>query len=258
MDAGALAPVPSRLMVWGRAVVLGAAVLGTGVASHVAGGGYLPGAWALVALFALTAWVASRLLTVRATPLGLVALVVAGQTAVHAALSVFAGHRGAPGLTAAPASTGMSTGLPTSTPISDVPRTGALHDLYAASLAGSAHDAAIGSHSSGLGGGWVSHQLDHLVAQGPAMVLAHLGGAVALALFLAVGEGALWRLLLVVAARRHVQLSTWRLVLAAAAVRRGLQAAPDRIGRPALPQRPSQRLCFRVPRYRGPPALLAA
>ncbi len=235
-------------MLWGRASVLGVAALGSGVLSHVAGGGRLPSAVVLALLLVGSVLAASRLVRVRRTPAGLVLLVLAGQTAGHALLSGLAGHRGD--------AASASAAVPVTVPVAPAPaeRTGNLLDLYAATYA----PPPGAGEASALPLGWLRHQVDHLVAQGPGMVLAHLAGAVALGLFLAVGEGALWRLLLLGAARARVALAAWRLVLVADGVRRGVGRTGARL-RPRAPQvRDSQVLARGGPRRRGPPLLLAA
>src|SRR5690606_34237617 len=98
-----------------------------------------------------------------------------------------------------PAPTPLATGSSTARPER-------FHDQY---------DALVDTMPAGRGNDWLAHQIDHFTAQGPGMIAAHTGGAVVLGLFLAVGENALWRLLLLVAARARVRLCAWRLALAA-------------------------------------------
>lgn len=259
MDGVPLLAVPDRLLVWGRAGVLGTVALGTGVVSHVAGGGRLPGFPGLVLLLAVSVLVAARFLMTRASTSRLVLLVVAGQTLTHAALSGLAGHRGASaGTTAHLHGTGAAattTGAPDpSALLADPPRTGNLYDHYVAAV----QTSAAGHGTAPAPGGWLTHQVEHLVEQGPLMVLAHLCGAVALGLFLSVGERSLWHLLLLVGARRAVGLAADRVLRQAAAVASGLRvptAAPhDRL----LPLSGSQVLATDARRLRAPPLLLAA
>lgn len=234
-----------------RAGVLGTAALAAGVVSHVAGGGRLPGLLVLALLLAVSVFASGLLLRVRATPGRLVAMVVGGQTLVHVALSVVAGHRDG-------AARAAQSGVPDIDPVlTAMPgaRTGSLRDFYAASVP---PPPAPGAPSSD---GWltslVAHQVDHLVAQGALMVLAHLAGAVALGLFLAVGETALWRLVHLVAARALVVRARWRLLLSGYAARSGavVRRIPAMSG---LPLRGPRRLDHPTVQHRGPPHLLAA
>lgn len=245
-----------KALVLARAGVLGTAALASGVVSHVAGGGRLPGVLVLGLLLAASVGAAARLLRVRATPARLVAMVVGGQTLVHVALSTLAGHRG--DRVSVPAA---GAGAPRLDPTLGAtagggPRTGSLRDFYAASVP-PAPTSGAGS-SDGWLTGLVGHQLDHLAAQGPSMVLAHLGGAAALGLFLGVGETALWRLVHLVAARAVVVRARWRLLLSGYAARSGatvlrLPAAASR-----LPVDGPRRLDHPAVLHRGPPHLLAA
>ncbi|MGN0064892.1 MAG: hypothetical protein ACI379_11685 [Nocardioides sp.] len=160
--------------------------LGSGVASHLLGGGLLPGAAPMALLAGVSIVAGALLLNAWASTTRLVLLVVAAQTGWHLVLSGLAGHAGDPGAPAA------------ATPVPEVTgggRTGSLFDAYAASL-----PEASGAADGG-GAGFLSHQLDHLAHQGPLMVLAHLLGAVALGLFLARGEHALCTLLILSLAR---------------------------------------------------------
>ncbi len=247
VEATALVPAPSRLVLWGRSAVLGGAVFATGTVSHLAGGGLLPHPVLTALLLAGAVLVASRLLTVRRSAGPLVAMVVAGQTLAHGLLSTLAGHRGQDGSAA-------DVVVPVAPVPAGTPRTGNLLDHYTATYGAQTGDGAGLSAPTG----WLSHQVDHLVAQGPLMLLAHVGGAVALGLFLAVGEGALWRLLLAVSARARVAVAAAGLVLVADAVRRGV-----RLARAALPAEGPQVCGPQVVhldsrRRRGPPLVLAA
>lgn len=248
----------STPLLWTRAVVLAVVALGAGVVSHVAADGALPHPVALAALLGLTSAVAVPFLRDRASTGRLVGLVVGGQALTHVALSVLAGHAGdraAPSASAAAAPVAPGTLLEVTD--SSGRRTGPLLDQYAA-----ASDAApagqVGDPFT-----WVldlaRHQLAHVTEQGPAMVLTHTLGAVALGLWLAVGERALWHLLhlgaarLAGAARAHLVLSG-----ALAAVRDTLAAGRPR---PPVPTgwcpRLDRVLGHQVAR-RGPPRLLPA
>jgi hypothetical protein len=235
---------PSAHLLWGRALILGAVALASGVLSHLAGGGRLPGAVSMTVLLLASVALASRFLRCRAGSWRLVLLVVAGQTLVHGLLSGLAGHRGS----ATEVTRAVPAVVPVPVPVETGRRTGTLYDVYAAG---------VPTPQTG-DGGWLAHQVDHLTAQGPAMVLAHVGGAVALGLFLGVGESALWALLLLMPSRHDVARAAWRQVLVAADVRRGVMLSRLRIRAPRVQVRTSQLFDRAVVRRRGPPALLAA
>ncbi len=250
------APAPPFL-VWARAALLGAVMLGAGTVSHVSAGGLLPRPLALLALAAGFVALAGRFLLGPASTRRIVLLVVGGQAAAHTALSALAGHRGdgsTPGRSARAAMPGMP-GMPRHTPHlpvdADGRRVGSLLDAYAATPSSAGHD------GPGVPTTAVTHLLHHLAEQGPAMLAAHLAGAVALGLVLAVGEQALWALVhlaavrvVVVAAARRSVTALLAAYLGASSVRRprpratGFAPVP-RLDRPAVSRR-------------GPPALLAS
>lgn len=234
------APVPTLVAVWGRASVLGAVAMATGTASHVLGQGHLPGPVALTSVLAACVVAAALFLRVRATAVRLVLLVVAGQTLVHGALSSLAGHRGDEAPVAALAPTAPVGGA----------RPSRFFDHYEAVAAATAG----GPPRSD----WLAHQVDHLTAQGPAMVLAHVGGAVVLGLFLAVGESALWSLLALAVARALVRTRALTQAAVARGVRRGVALRAGLLGTPALPPLRPALLDRRPERHRGPPFVLAA
>lgn len=252
MDRAAPTAGPDRFWVRARAVVVGSVAFGTGVASHVAGGGLLPGPVAMTLLLVASILAAGRFLLVRAGAPRLVLLVVLGQTLAHAALSGLAGHRGDP---ATPAAVPEPVAAPE--PVATAGRrTGNLFDHYE-SIVPTVQGSPAGP---GVPGDWLTHQVEHFVAQGPAMVLAHLAGAVALGLFLAVGEHSLWRLLLLVAARRVVAAADGRALAVAAEVLAGQsrRRGPALVlGRTHLSTGP-QRLDGDQVTRRGPPFVLAA
>lgn len=169
-------------LLWLRAGLLAVIALLTGVVSHAAAGGLLPSVFSLVALAAAITVGAAWVLRRRLPRLGLIALAVAGQTSAHLVLSVLAGHRGDPRV---------------------VP-------LQAVGGRGSVQDALMGGYADPPpqpSVGWTSHLVDHVADIGPAMVVAHLLGAVVLAGWLSVGEAALWALLLFVAAEVRTLLA---------------------------------------------------
>ncbi|NPC96543.1 hypothetical protein [Nocardioides sp. zg-DK7169] len=246
----------STPLLWTRAVVLATAALGAGVVSHVAADGALPHLVALLALLGLSTAAAVPFLRSRAGTGRLVALVVGGQALTHVALSALAGHAGDRASTAAAATAPAG---PVLAPVTDSSgrRTGPLLDQYAA-----ASGAAPGEHATdplSWATGLVGHQLAHLAEQGPAMVLAHTLGAVALGLWLAVGETALWRLIHLGIARIETATRAHLVLRAGLALVRDTLAA----GRPRPPAttvwRPApDRLLGHDVARRGPPRLLPA
>lgn len=117
--------------------------------------------------------------------------------------------------------------------------------------------ASLGGHrgvTPGESGGFWAHQLQHLTASGPSMVLAHTAGAVMLALFLAFAEERLWRRLVGSMLTRHLRrLAAARLLGAAAAA----VPAPARVAGPAR-RAPVSTPAESRPALgrRGPPVLL--
>lgn len=226
-------------MVLGRAAVLGAAGLGSGVASHVAGGGNLPGTAALAVLLGVSVAVATLWLRTWAGTTRLVVAVVLAQAGWHLVLSLLAGHAGDVATsTPAPAA-------PLPAPLGEGPRTGSLHEVYAAM---------VPPAPSGSGDGLVAHQVAHVVEQGPLMVLAHTAGAVLLGVFLARGEAALWRLVALVAGSLERALVAGVLGCAGPLGTPRCAACVVRAPQVVHPSCPARS----APRRRGPPFLLAA
>ena len=176
----------------------------------------------------------------------LVTLVVGGQTLVHAALSVTAGHghdgHGTPSTAPAPAPLPPGPLGRASLPTDAGGRVGSLQDHYEA-IAGA-------PAATGLTVPDPAALVDHLP-----MFLAHTAAGVLVGLWLAVGERAVWALLALA-----VALAV-RTVLAPLPAPRAL--TPARRPRPAAAQlhplhrAPRDRVARSVVR-RGPPALLAA
>ncbi|MBM7510099.1 hypothetical protein JOE61_003913 [Nocardioides salarius] len=241
---------------WLRAAVLGPVVLLSGAVSHVAADGLLPSpvvmALVLVACTALSA----AFLRSRASALRLVALVVGGQAATHLLLSATAGHQDA--ASAAAPTTGPSAGPALQAVADDAGRrVGSLSDHFdAASAAGGRAGEAV---TAGPTNQVLGHLVDHTLAQGPLMLLAHTLGAVALGLWLAAGESALWHLLVLasVRARVAVTLQVALLPLRASALG-GLDAARRLPVPPLLLLSLERTLPHRLVTRRGPPFLLAA
>lgn len=243
-----MSTVSTPWLVWGRSFVLGAVALGTGTGSHVLGQGHLPGPGAMLVVLGLCVLGSTFFLRVRATPLRLVGLVVAGQTVVHGALSALAGHRGDGTTTAAVAATPSS---------SEAARPSRFYDHFEAVAAASTQTGA-GLDPAGARGDWLAHQVEHLTAQGPVMVVAHLLGAVALGLFLAVGETALWSLLALAVTRALLSSRAQLLCVAAAGVRHGVALRAGLSGVPVVPFLRPALFDRRPPGRRGPPFVLAA
>lgn len=251
---------PTSTLVWARAAVLGLVVLTSGAVSHVAADGLLPHPSVLALLLAASTGAAALFLRSRASAVRLVALVVGGQTLTHLVLSGTAGHAGAIPTAGAAASAGGSPALQVAAE-SGGRRVGSLADHFEAASAAGGRAAEVvptGVPTGGWGAA-ANHLVEHAVAQGPLMLLAHALGAVALGLWLAVGETALWHLvglagvrvriaLVVACAPLRVRVS----VLGALdAARRLLVPLPVRL---PLPDTLPHRLVAR----RGPPTLLAA
>ncbi len=211
---------------------------------------------AMLALFGVATLAGARFLHRAASALRVTVLVVSGQTLVHLALSGLAGHRGDPA--AAPAAAG--TARPdvhaiAATTDADGHRVGSLVDQWEAG-----HAVATGPPAdlSGSLTSWAHHLVEHTTAQPPLMLAAHVAGAVALALWLALGERALWHLIHLAAARTRVR----GILTRAFAAWSSAPVAPRRLVRPPLAVAPAavtplhRRPC-RVVVRRGPPALLA-
>ena len=130
---------------------------------------------------------------------------------------------------------------------------------FTAGHADAAAQAVVGAESHHGG----AHLVEHAVQQGPLMLLAHTLGAVALGLWLAVGESALWHLLALTATRVRVLSATLAQrapVLGSAPLVGAHDAArrlPGPVSVPVLLPLPDT-LPHRLVTRRGPPALLAA
>lgn len=184
----------SGVLLWGRAATLSAVVMLVGSVSHVSAGGLLPHAGWLAAMTAVCAVLCARFLLTAIGTFRLVAVVVAGQALVHVALTVSGGHRAAPtgaaGLADHPHAPGEGAG--------------ALHALqHAAETTALTNDP---GHSAAYGA--LGHLVEHTVSAGPLMLLGHLAAAVAVGLWLAVGESALWTVLALTSASVRTLVST--------------------------------------------------
>lgn len=238
--------------VWPRALVLAATVLGVGTVSHVLADGLLPGPVAMLVLLGLTTLALGPFLRSPAGPVRLVALTVGGQALVHVVLGATGGHGGASRTTAvlSPAALPPSPLQPHTV---DGRRVGSLMDQSLALPP---------APGGGTGEGALTHLLGHALAGGPAMLLAHTAAAAAVGLWLALGERALWDLLVLLAvrARRACEAAApaARLRTAYAA----LASLPDpALLRPAVAPpvlRPPGRHHPRAVTRRGPPLLLGS
>jgi hypothetical protein len=158
-----------------RVLTLPSVVFASGLAGHVSGDGATPPAWVLVALFVLTVVAVAPFAGTAMSPARVVALLVGGQGVLHTALQLL----GETAVTATTTMAGAALGMPASSPTgSHLMPTGS-HLMTHPDAAASSH----GSVMSLMGGG-------HLV-----MLLAHLAAAVAVGVWLAAGERALWMLL---------------------------------------------------------------
>ena len=167
-----------------RALTLPFVLFATGLAGHAAAGGVTPDASLLVPMFLLTVFAVVPFAGAPISPAWSMPLLVGGQGLLHAALQLLSGAE----VAAPTAEHGMTAGVsaPTSSHLmTHHPDTAASH----------------GDVMSLMGGG-------HLV-----MLLAHLAAAVAVALWLAAGERAVW-MLLALTARRAVD-AWWKITAAA-------------------------------------------
>ena len=169
----------SGFLLWGRAAVLSTVALGTGALAHVQADGRLPGAGVLVALVVGGTLVSAPFLLHPGSTRRIVALLVAGQSFVHLALSATAGHHGDPASRAA-------------TPLA--PRVAASSDRRG-SYFDVAYAPTVRDHAGGLGiPAPLLHAITDISAQ-PLMALLHLLAAAACGWWLAMGERALWQLI---------------------------------------------------------------
>lgn len=226
-------PVPARpdSLLWWRAGIVSAMTFLVGAVGHVSTGGLLPSWFALGAMFAVGTAISAVVLVHPASARRIVALVVLGQTACHALLSLSAGHAGDT------RAVGPAVG-PGTLPTSGGARVGSLQDHYESMVATPSSGSALTLPDPAA-------LLDHLP-----MFVAHTVVAVLVGLWLAVGERALWTLLALVFAA-VVALFVVPTVVPLVARR----LAPLR-RRPSTP--PSLARVSRCVVRRGPPALLAA
>lgn len=273
-------------LLWARAALLATVVLTASVVGHVSADGLLPGPLAMAGLLAAATVASAAFLTHQASPLRLVSLLVAGQAALHGVLTLLAGHDATAG-SGASAGVAAATGpLGTAAPAPAVPATvaertgsyfdqvGAMHAATLEQLTASAASGAAAEHLAGHAAGhaasqsgtpsaaqagW-SHLVDHLAGQSPAMLLAHLVVVAGLGVWLAVGERALWAVLVLSTTRLH-DLAEHALLLVlghwAAVLHERVHGSPVVVAsrRDVVPL---PHLLHHVVAHRGPPALLAA
>lgn len=200
----------SQALRWLRAVMLAGVTLLVGTVAHASAGGLLPSAWAMTALFAGGVLISAACLGRSASMPLLIAMVAGGQTFIHVALTVLAGH-------------------------ADEPAQPIVWTFDGLAASGSALAADLASHVP--------------------MMTAHLVASVGVALWLAVGERALWSLLFAAA------------VIVLRPMLRALLALRARIVVPRCtvlvpgfsPEPPAQlAVLARCVVRRGPPLILAA
>lgn len=219
---------PGLRMVRGLVAALVAG--GLGLAAHVGAGGLLPAApWLGVVFVALVA-VAIASLGGPAGLMRVVALIAGGQFLTHVVLTASAGHAGDHSASASAASA-ASWREPSMTAL-DQGRRGSLYDLTMTQPGASAGSEFVAPH-------WLEHILDDLTGPHALMAIAHLAAAVLVACWFALGERALWRLIVVVGAavfRSLGRAAPRRLTAAINAFRMGV--APqwrDRLQQPPAP-----------------------
>jgi hypothetical protein len=188
MFGGGQAMTSDAVLRWVRVLTLPSVLFSCALAGHAAAGGVIPDTSALVPLFVLTVVAVASFTGGAIRPAGAVALLVAAQWLLHAALQLL-------GRTAVTATTPMC-GADTSAPAVSGPMS--CHHMMHGSAEVS-HGSATSLMSSG-----------HVV-----MLLAHLSAAVAVGVWLAAGERA-FSTMLVLAARPVA--AAWRTVTGAAQV----------------------------------------
>ena len=221
-----------------RALVFSSVALVAGAGAHVSAAGRLPSMTTLVVLVLVGAAAAAPFLGRRLPTWQVVSMLVAGQSAMHVALSAAAGHRGDPI---------RSRTTPIAPTGSAVDRHGSFYDVaYAPTTPTGSTDLAVPEP--------LLHAFNDL-QQNPTMALAHVAAAVVCGLWLARGERALWLLidLAVMGAatfvRRLVALAAI-LVTPIAVVRSVPVRHPERVRRSVSLVAPHSR--------RGPPRLALA
>lgn len=181
-DNGGVKDRVDAAVLWFRALTVASVFFFLGVAGHVTADGRLPGLAVLATFFTMSVLLSVPLLSRPASAARLVAMVVGGQTVLHVALSVTAGHRG--DVTAPAPSAFSPTSATGALPVVDGRRVGSLQDAF---------DPMAGTDALAAGLP-VGHLVEDLRSHAT-MMTAHLAVAVVVGLWLAVGERALWTLL---------------------------------------------------------------
>jgi hypothetical protein len=169
---------------WLRALMVAVVSVAVGGFGHVSAEGLLPGWGALAALVLVSTAVAASLLGRPASTARVVLLLMVGQTLIHVALTMMAGHEGAP----APDTTAMAmTSRPVAPDLADGGRrVGSLYDQLH-------REPPVLEHLSVPSP--LLHVFADLTGANAVMALAHLAAAAAVGLWLASGERALWTVL---------------------------------------------------------------
>ena len=226
---------------WPRAFALAAVATTTGVAAHGYADGLLPSVPVLVAIFAVCTAAVAAMLGGPASTVRVVLLTVGGQTFIHAALTMTAGHAGdhaatAPARVAPPVPLDAGAGR----------RTGSLLDQYTAARPPADTELVLPAG--------VRHLIADMTGAHAPMMVVHLVAAALVGLWLAVGERTLWALVALAAGAAVPRLG---LLLAAVVARPAVPRTVPVAGlRPPVPPRPTD--LARCVVRRGPPALLAA
>ncbi|MCL8024985.1 hypothetical protein [Nocardioides bruguierae] len=191
---------------WSRAALLGSLVLLLGTVGHTSAAGLLPGPGAMLGLLVATIVLVAPALARPASALRIVVLTVLGQTGVHLALTLTAGHAGDAATTAATHGPVAVPGGP-ALPTVDGHRVGTLAEAWS----GTADVAHVAPALP------VAHLVADMTAHAP-MMLAHTLAAVAVGLWLAVGEKALFTVLALTGRRLVLPVALLRRAAAVAAV----------------------------------------
>ena len=227
-------------LLWARAGIVGSLAFTLGVLGHVSADGLLPGPGLLAALAGLSVVLSGPMLARPAGRTRLVLMLVGGQTMIHAALTVTAGHAG-------DAAGGRVPHVAGGDPFGPLPvvgghRVGSLQDAFSVGSPTESGSALAPTLPIG-------HLVNDLSAHAPMMV-AHVVAAALVGLWLAHGERSLWTL---------VSLAGRRLVLAAVLP---APVAPRHVSlrsylRIQAPAGPRSVWLTRTDTRRGPPLLAA-
>jgi len=226
------------VLLWSRAAGVGLVGFLLGTIGHVLADGLLPGPATLTALLMFSVLVSAPMLARQASVPRLVLMIVSGQTMVHLALTLTAGHRGdaaAAGQRATAIGTSPPAGATPTLPTLDGHRVGSLQDAYQGVLHGPG-----GSAAPVL-------PIGHLVndaSQHAPMMLAHLAAAVLVGLWLGYGERCLWTLLALTGHPVSVALTTLRPLPT---------SPPAAVPTVSTPSRPTSRWRSQPRSRRGPP-----